>query len=54
MNIGFIGIGQMGNHMCRHVLDAGYKVMIYDLNKGAAQDLLKKGATWMDTPRSIA
>lgn len=54
MKIGFIGIGQMGGHMARRVLEAGYDLTVYDLRKEGAQHLLEKGARWMDTPKGMA
>lgn len=54
MEIGFIGIGQMGRHMSQRLLDAGYDLAVNDLRKEAAQHLLEKGAKWMDTPKSVA
>ncbi|MFC1933133.1 NAD(P)-dependent oxidoreductase [Chloroflexota bacterium] len=54
MNVGFIGIGQMGKHMSRHVLNSGYDLIIHDLRREAAQHLLDKGATWMDNPKGVA
>jgi 3-hydroxyisobutyrate dehydrogenase-like beta-hydroxyacid dehydrogenase len=54
MNIGFIGIGQMGRHMAKHILDAGYDLAIFDINKNATTHLLEAGAKWCDSPRVIA
>lgn len=54
MNIGFIGIGNMGRPMAQHILEAGYDLVVNDLRKKAAQYLLKKGAQWKDTPKEIA
>jgi 3-hydroxyisobutyrate dehydrogenase-like beta-hydroxyacid dehydrogenase len=54
MNTGFIGIGQMGKHMAKHILDAGYDLTILDINKDAATHLLEAGAKWCDTPKAIA
>jgi 3-hydroxyisobutyrate dehydrogenase-like beta-hydroxyacid dehydrogenase len=54
MNIGFIGIGQMGRHMAQHILDAGYDLVVHDLRRETAQHLLEKGAKWMNTPRGVA
>jgi 3-hydroxyisobutyrate dehydrogenase-like beta-hydroxyacid dehydrogenase len=54
MNIGFIGIGQMGRHMSRRLLEAGHKVTIHDLSKEAAAPLLKTGAVWADSPAAVA
>jgi len=54
MDIGFIGIGQMGKHMSKRILDAGYNLTVLDLNKDAATHLLEAGAKWGNTPRVIA
>ena len=54
MKIGFIGIGQMGKRMSKHLLDAGYDLAIHDLTKESARYLLEKGARWMDTPKDVA
>jgi len=54
MKIGFIGIGQMGKHIARHILDAGYDLTVNDINKEAATLLLAKGAKWGDTPKEVA
>jgi 2-hydroxymethylglutarate dehydrogenase len=54
MKIGFIGIGQMGRHMSRRILEAGYDLTVYDINKEAAAPLLEKGAKWSNTPKEMA
>ena len=54
MDIGFIGIGQMGRHMSKRILEAGYSLTVLDINKDAATHLLEAGAKWCDTPRSMA
>ncbi len=54
MNVGFIGIGNMGKHMTGNLLKAGYSLYINDLFKDAAQPLLAKGAKWASSPREIA
>jgi 3-hydroxyisobutyrate dehydrogenase len=54
MKIGFIGIGQMGRPMSRHILEAGYDLVVHDLSREAAAPLLEKGARWADSPREMA
>jgi 2-hydroxymethylglutarate dehydrogenase len=54
MKIGFIGIGQMGRHMSRRILEAGYNLTVYDLNKEAATPLVEKGAVWSNSPQELA
>lgn len=54
MDTGFIGIGQMGRHMARHILEAGHNLTVHDLSREAASPLLEKGARWADTPAAVA
>ncbi len=54
MKIGFIGIGQMGKHMSRRILEAGYGLVVHDLNKEAAAPLVKNGAEWAESPAAVA
>ena len=54
MKIGFIGIGQMGRHMSRRILEAGHELTVNDINKAAAAPLIAKGAAWADTPAAVA
>jgi 3-hydroxyisobutyrate dehydrogenase-like beta-hydroxyacid dehydrogenase len=54
MEIGFIGVGQMGRHMAARILNGGYGLTVNDLNREAAAPLLEKGAKWADTPESLA
>jgi 2-hydroxy-3-oxopropionate reductase len=41
--IGFIGLGIMGRHMSSHLMDAGFQVFLFDVNKEVISDLAKKG-----------
>jgi 3-hydroxyisobutyrate dehydrogenase len=52
--IGFIGTGVMGKSMAIHLLDAGYPVIVYSRTKEKAEELLKKGAKWADSPKEVA
>ncbi|XP_030376536.1 probable 3-hydroxyisobutyrate dehydrogenase, mitochondrial [Scaptodrosophila lebanonensis] len=44
-NIGFIGLGNMGNHMASHLIKAGHKLHVFDISKPAVESLAAKGAT---------
>lgn len=48
-NIGFIGVGVMGQSMVRNLHNAGYNVTIYTRTKSKVEDLLKEGIIWKDT-----
>ena len=54
MEIGFIGIGQMGRHMANRIWMAGFTPRVYDINKEAAAPMLKKGAKWSASPMAVA
>jgi 3-hydroxyisobutyrate dehydrogenase len=52
--VGFIGTGVMGRSMCGHLIAKGYKTTVYNRTRERAGDLLKAGAAWADTPKSLA
>ena len=52
--IGWIGTGVMGKSMAGHLLNAGYKVHVYNRTSSKTEDLVAKGATNHDTPRALA
>jgi 3-hydroxyisobutyrate dehydrogenase len=54
MDIGFIGVGNMGAGMANNLLKAGYRLVINDVRRDAAGPLLEAGAAWADTPRQVA
>jgi 2-hydroxy-3-oxopropionate reductase len=51
---GFIGVGVMGGRMARRLLEAGYPLIIYDLNPAALMPLVKLGAKVARSPRDVA
>ncbi len=54
MNIGFVGLGKMGSAMAANMQKAGHSLTVQDVRKEAADSLLKNGARWADTPKSVA
>ena len=52
--IGWIGTGVMGHSMCRNLMDAGFEMSVYSRTKSKADDLVSAGATWYDSPKSVA
>ena len=44
MNIGFIGLGNMGLPMCKRLLAAGLSVKVFDINSGALTIAVNHGA----------
>jgi 3-hydroxyisobutyrate dehydrogenase-like beta-hydroxyacid dehydrogenase len=54
MDIGFIGLGQMGFHMARRLVEAGHRVMVFDTQRDAMDRLVALGAQAGGSPRAIA
>jgi len=52
--IGFIGLGVMGHSMASHLMDAGYRIHLYNRTKSKADDLVAKGAVWEDSVKDLA
>ncbi|MFP6871218.1 MAG: NAD(P)-binding domain-containing protein, partial [Nitrospinota bacterium] len=54
MDIGFIGLGNMGGGMAANLLKAGFRLTVNDLRRETADQLLENGAEWADTPSQLA
>ena len=53
-HIGWIGTGVMGKSMCAHILNAGYKISVYNRTKEKAKELVDMGAIWCSNPKEVA
>ncbi len=54
MRIGFIGVGFMGQHMARNLLQGGHELTVFDLKREAVGELLSLGASWAASPGAVA
>lgn len=54
MEIGFVGLGEMGAGIVERLLAAGHNVTGWNRTKAKAEPLLAKGMRWADTPREAA
>ena len=54
MNIGFIGLGIMGKPMAKNLLNAGHKLVVYDIVDAPVAELVQAGATAGSSPRDVA
>lgn len=52
--IAFIGTGVMGKSIAGHLLSAGHGLNVYNRTANKAEELLRRGASWHDTPASAA
>jgi 3-hydroxyisobutyrate dehydrogenase-like beta-hydroxyacid dehydrogenase len=50
MDIGFIGLGEMGGAMASNVLKAGHTVRVWNRSRDKTRALADQGATVVDTP----
>jgi 3-hydroxyisobutyrate dehydrogenase len=54
MKIGFIGLGNLGEHLAANLLRAGFAVTVHDLNPETAAGLTEAGAAWAASPKQTA
>ena len=54
MDIGFIGLGNMGYPMARRLTEAGHRLTVYDTRRDAMDQLTARGATAVASPRDVA
>jgi 3-hydroxyisobutyrate dehydrogenase-like beta-hydroxyacid dehydrogenase len=54
MDIGFIGLGNMGQPMARRLIAAGHKLVVYDTRNDAVTPLLALGAQLASSPADVA
>ena len=53
LNIGYVGLGEMGSGMVKRLLAAGRTVTGYNRTKSKAEPLIELGMKWADTPREV-
>ncbi|MDP9148017.1 MAG: NAD(P)-dependent oxidoreductase [Acidobacteriota bacterium] len=54
MQVGFIGLGDMGQTIVQRLLAAGHAVTGWNRTKQKAEPLFKLGMRWADSPRELA
>src|SRR6202046_2574686 len=54
MDIGFIGLGNMGAHMARRLVQAGHKFSIYDTRQKAIGNIAALGGIAVRAPKEAA
>ena len=52
--LAFIGTGIMGAPMAGHLLAAGFRLAVHTRSRHKADHLLRRGATWADSPADAA
>lgn len=51
--IGFIGVGLMGSSLARHLLNAGYPVIVHDVDVAKVETIVKEGARKVSSPEHM-
>ena len=54
LKVGYIGLGVMGKPMARHILKAGFPLVVYNRSRAAVDELVGEGAKAASTPREVA
>jgi 3-hydroxyisobutyrate dehydrogenase-like beta-hydroxyacid dehydrogenase len=54
MDIGFIGLGNMGFHMARRLIEAGHRVVVFDTRREPIDQLVALGAEPAASVREVA
>ncbi|GIX46282.1 MAG: hypothetical protein KatS3mg131_0493 [Candidatus Tectimicrobiota bacterium] len=54
MQLGFIGVGNIGTPICHHLIKAGHRVIAYDVNPAHLARIVNLGAQAADSPQAVA
>ena len=54
MDLGFVGLGAMGQLIVRRLIDAGHRVTGWNRSRDKAAELIAAGMRWADSPRAAA
>ena len=52
--VGFIGLGNMGSHMAKNLINSGYGLVVSDVYPEAMASLKELGAETVGTPAEVA
>ena len=54
MKVGFIGLGNVGFKLANSLLASGFQLIVHDIDKEKAEELVDQGAQWAATPKELA
>jgi 3-hydroxyisobutyrate dehydrogenase-like beta-hydroxyacid dehydrogenase len=54
VNLGFVGLGAMGQLIVPRLMNAGHEVTGWNRSRDKAEALIKDGMRWADSPRAVA
>ena len=47
INVGFVGLGNVGSKVANNIISNGYKLFVYDLDEKKSKILVSKGAIFL-------
>ncbi len=53
-HVGFVGLGTMGRHMARNLMQAGFRLSVFARRDDAAREFVEAGAERVATPAELA
>jgi 3-hydroxyisobutyrate dehydrogenase len=54
LRVGWIGVGVMGRHMCKHLMDGGHSANVFSRTAAKCEELVTAGARLCASPREAA
>ena len=54
LHYGYIGLGNLGRNLAKSLLRAGFPLVVNDLDRATADELVAAGASWAGSPRAVA
>ena len=54
VNVGFIGLGNVGSRIARNILKGGFKLFVNDLDQNLSKNLIQEGAQWCSDLKNLA
>ena len=54
INVGFIGLGNIGSKIANNILKGNFKLLVNDLDKNKSINLIKNGAQWCSSLEELA
>src|SRR5512135_2183564 len=54
LTVGYIGLGLMGKSIARHILKAGFPLLVHNRSHAAVDELVAEGASEAGSPAEVA
>ena len=54
MEVGFIGLGNIGNACALHLAESDFDLFVHDIDEEAGRNVVEAGASWRSCAREVA